>query len=53
MKNKQEAKQEKNKNLIRMVRLDDVEPKTADVHPEMIQEYQKGGWIIQNENSAE
>jgi hypothetical protein len=53
MKNKQDEKQEKNNNLIRMVRLDNIKPKTADVHPDMVEDYKKGGWIIQEKDAVE
>lgn len=29
-----------------MIRDGDVEPKTADVHPDMVEDYKKGGWRI-------
>lgn len=44
---KNEGKEEKIK-LVKMIR-DEGEPKTADVHPDMVMEYQKGGWRIAEE----
>lgn len=41
---KVEEKDTKEIKLIKMVRDGDIEPKTADVHPDMVEEYKKGGW---------
>lgn len=33
--------------LIKMIRpFADVEPKEADVHPSMVEDYKQGGWIL-------
>lgn len=32
--------------LVRMVRNDGMEPKEADVHPDEVSNYERGGWII-------
>lgn len=43
---KEKGKEKEEKKLIKMVRDGDVEPKTADVHPDMVEAYKKGGWRI-------
>ena len=39
--------------LVRMVRADDSEPNTADVHPDEVSNYQAGGWIVESPLVAE
>lgn len=53
MKKKQEKQKEDRAEgetkLVKMIRPGEVQPKTADVHPDMVEEYKKGGWIVEEE----
>lgn len=32
--------------LVRMVRNDGMDPKEADVHPDEVSNYERGGWVV-------
>lgn len=46
-----ESKEDKEKTvkLVKMVRDSEEEPHTADVHPDEVENYKKGGWRVADE----
>lgn len=44
-KEKETTEETKAVKLVKMVRESEEEPKTADVHPEEVENYSAGGWV--------